>query len=217
MFLTILAFNALVLIVDTLMWVMNGSQGIGMREGNLIITMTYYILNPIPCMLWSLYADYMINNDVMRLKRITLPLSVPMLINTALSVTSLLTGYTFYIDSNNVYHRGSFFLAMALICYLYLFYTFVYIIKNKRKIDKNDYHSLMFFAIPPFIGGLLQTFFYGLSLVWVCMAISMLVIFINIQNNQLYTDYLTGLFNRRQLDKHLIEYNIKSSKKYSII
>jgi len=51
----------------------------------------------------------------------------------------------------------------------------------------------------------LQSLFYGLSLVWVCMTISVEIIFINMQNSQLLTDHLTGLYNRRQLDCYLQE------------
>ena len=59
------------------------------------------------------------------------------------------------------------------------------------------------FVIPPFIGNALQSVFYGISLAWASMALACLIIFINIQNSQLYTDYLTGLFNRNRLDSYL--------------
>jgi len=61
------------------------------------------------------------------------------------------------------------------------------------------------FAIPPFIGALIQIKFYGVALIWIGMTLSILIIFINIQNEQMYLDYLTGLFNRRQLDFYLQE------------
>ena len=44
---------------------------------------------------------------------------------------------------------------------------------------------------------------YGLSLIWISTTISMLMIFVNIQNQQINTDSLTGLNNRLQFDKYL--------------
>lgn len=40
-------------------------------------------------------------------------------------------------------------------------------------------------------------------MVWVCAALSLLVLFINLQNYQLSHDVLTGLFNRRQTNKQI--------------
>ncbi len=37
----------------------------------------------------------------------------------------------------------------------------------------------------------------------VCATLSLLIIYINIQNTQLYKDYLTDLYNRRQFDNYI--------------
>jgi diguanylate cyclase (GGDEF)-like protein len=92
---------------------------------------------------------------------------------------------------------------MAAASYSYLLHTMIHILQNQKRIQKHNYIPMLAFAFPPFIGGLIQTFVYGVSLIWVCTTISILIIFINIQNYQLYTDHLTGLFNRRELDKFL--------------
>jgi diguanylate cyclase (GGDEF)-like protein len=68
---------------------------------------------------------------------------------------------------------------------------------------QNLFLPLLVFIIPPLIGGIFQTLFFGVSLIWICVTLSILIIFINIQNSQLYTDYLTGLYNRRSLDSYL--------------
>jgi diguanylate cyclase (GGDEF)-like protein len=72
------------------------------------------------------------------------------------------------------------------------------------------------FAIPPLIAGTLQTLFYGVSLIWIGMTVSVLIIFLNIQNDQLYTDHLTGLSNRRHLDRYLQE-NARRGNKENLL
>ena len=92
---------------------------------------------------------------------------------------------------------------MAVISFLYLAYTIIYVLIHRKKIHPKDFITLAFFPIPPIIGGIIQTAFYGVSLIWVAATVSLLTIFINFQNDQLNTDFLTGLYNRRQLEDYL--------------
>ncbi len=205
LFMLILFFNILILIVDTATWVLNTKNGDHARYMNIISNTVYYILNPVPCMLWSVYADFQINKDVKRVKKISLPLSLPVLINAVLALLSPAKGLLFYVDSNNVYYRGKLFLLMCLICYFYFVYTFIMLVSKKNSIDKRQYIALVSFAFPPFLSAVFQIMFYGISVIWICMAFSLLIVFINIQNSQLYTDYQTGVYNRRQLDNYLYQ------------
>lgn len=205
LFLALLCSNAIILILDSFMWVLDGKTGPYVRELYLIVTMLYYVSNPVICVIWSIYADYQIFGDEDRLKRILIPMLFPVLINTVLAFFSMFGNYLFYIDAHNVYHRGSFFYIMVAISYLYLASTLLLIIVNRNKIQKLSYIPILLFAFPPFIGGIVQVLYYGFSLIWICMTISILIIFINLQRDQLYTDHLTGLSNRRQLDYYVWE------------
>lgn len=205
LFCLLLISNALILIMDTVLWILNGKSGAYMRQANLLLTVFYYILNPLPCILWSLYVDYKFYRDKKHTKRLILPFSIPILINAVLSVLSYFKGYEFFFDEKNIYHRGKLFIIMAGICFFYLLYTMIFIILKRHSIKKDYFISILMFIFPPLAGGIIQSLFYGISLVWVCMTVSILNIFINIQNNQLCTDYLTGICNRRQLDYYLKE------------
>ncbi|MCE5329895.1 GGDEF domain-containing protein [bacterium] len=211
-----LASNALLLVLDTLTWILDGKPGFLARNFNLSITSLYYILNPLPCMLWSLFADFRIYRDEKRFQKRLLPLLIPLFVNAILTILSFFKDVFFYIDANNIYHRGKLFFVFVIIGYFYFIYTFVQIILKRRMIRKNDYIPLVMFAIPPFIGGLIQSMFYGISLLWISVTISLLIVFLDIQNDQLYTDHLTGLYNRRQLDKYLME-QVKDNTRNNIL
>ena len=63
--------------------------------------------------------------------------------------------------------------------------------------------AMIKFLIPALVGISLQLMFYGLSLIFSSTSISILIIYLNIQNRDLERDYLTGLYNRMELDKFL--------------
>ncbi|OPX43321.1 putative diguanylate cyclase YcdT [Ruminiclostridium hungatei] len=205
LFILILFFNGLILVFDTATWTLNMRSGEIPRLLNNISNTVYYILNPVPCMLWSVYADFQIFKDQNRIKKISRALSLPVIINGILALLSPKHGFLFFIDSNNIYHRGSLFIFLCLICYFYFAYTMLKLVRKKNRMDKRQYVALVSFAFPPFISAVFQILFFGISVIWICMAFSLLIVFINIQNNQLYTDYLTGLYNRRQLDNYLYQ------------
>ena len=205
LFLALICTNALILILDTAMWLMDGRPGTGLRNWYLFITTFYYIMNPFICFLWTLYENYKINKSERNLRKWIIPMFLPVLINAGFAVRSAFHGGMFYIDSSNVYHRGKLFVIMFLICYSYLLYALCYIIAKRNSAGKENFLPLLLFPFPTIIGGILQVIFYGISTLWVGASISVLIIFVTMQNHQLYTDYLTGISNRRQLDNYLME------------
>jgi diguanylate cyclase (GGDEF)-like protein len=92
---------------------------------------------------------------------------------------------------------------MVSISSVFLLYALALILLKQNRFEKNNFIPILVFFIPPLIGGIVQTVFFGISVIWVSVTISILVIFINLQNYQLDIDYLTGVFNRRQLDHYL--------------
>jgi diguanylate cyclase (GGDEF)-like protein len=203
-FMALLIANALIIIFDMLMWIIDGKPGAVARDFNYLVTACYYSMNPLICMLWYLYADFHIYKSEKHLKRMLPLMAVPACVNLALSFLSIVGDHLlFFIDENNVYRRGDLFFVMAFISFFYLLYPMILIISKQKTIQRREFVPLLVFIIPQLIGGILQSLYYGISLIWICVTLSILIIFINIQNSQLYTDYLTGLYNRRQLDNYL--------------
>lgn len=212
LFMGLVVTNMMMLFYDTFMWILDGRQGILLRELNIFFTAMFYIFGPVACMLWSCYVEFQINRNPQRLKKFAVILCVPLYINFILSLASIKTGWLFWIDADNIYSRGPFLPVTMLISYFYLIYSTLYTIFAKRRIDKKSFNYLILFVLPPGIGSFIQYMYYGVSLMWVCMTVSVFLIYINIQNDRLYKDYLTGVFNRRQLDFYLqqrLQYGIR--------
>ena len=176
--------------------------------GNLLI----FILNPILPSIWLLYVHYQVFPEDKKTKLIYLLLTIN-IINIAMVVLTQFFGWYYYIDSQNIYHRGPLFYISCSFTVVLIISAFATIVINRNIIAKKYYYSLVFFAIPPFIGVILQIVIYGISIMLNSVVLSLLIVFLNIQNHSMYIDYLTGVNNRRKLDEYM-EKKVLSSTKY---
>lgn len=203
LFLLLLFANAVILLLDTGMWLLDGRPGEVSRAANMTVTTVYFCLNPFPCAVWFLLAHCYVFPDSKRSGKLFRLVSVPFVLVAAMSLISAFTGWFFYFDAKNVYHRGKLFFLMAGFCFSFLIAAQIMIVIYRRRIEWKRYFPIFIFSFPPLIGTLLQSLFYGLSLIWPSMAVSILIVFFNLQNDLMYRDPLTGLYNRRQLDRFL--------------
>lgn len=210
-FLALVLTNMFLIIFDLGSWAFDGLPGNHFILVNKLINLMLYIVNPVVGILWNFYIHYQVNYDENRVNRLKYILFTLFLINGVLAITSICTGWFFRIDSNNIYSRGSLYWVHIMFAYILLLYSISYIFKHRKIIEKKYYHSMLVFVIPITIGASIQIAFYGWALAWSGMTISMLIIYFNIQNRNLNTDYLTGVYNRRLLDSYL-KIKIKRSK-----
>lgn len=169
--------------------------------GNFVI----FLMSPILPSLWLAYVHLQVFREERKTKRLLYPLIIINTINAVILIFSQFFGWFYYIDSDNIYHRGPFFLFPAFLTIMLLLVAFTITLINRRKLEKKSFLSLTFFAIPPFISIILQIKFYGISLMLNSVVLSLLVVFLNIQNHSMYTDHLTGVNNRKRLDAYLKE------------
>ena len=135
-------------------------------------------------------------------KRLFYPLSAINILNAVVLILSQFFGWYYYIDSNNIYHRGAAFLASDLYCCHADSWGFLYNRSKQKKAGKKQLSVAYLFG-PPIVGIVLQVAFYGISIVLNSVVLSLMVVFVNLQNHSAYTDYLTGVSNRKKLDFYL--------------
>lgn len=171
---------------------------------NNVANFLIFTLNLVLPSIWLLYVHNQVFPEEST-KKLIYPLVIINFINFAIVILSQFFGWYYFIDSNNIYHRGPLFNLASLLIFGLLFIAFIKIIRNRKVLSKSHYASLIFFAIPPFIGLALQVIIYGVSIVLNSVVLSLLIVFLNIQNHNMSTDYLTGLYNRKKLDSYLGE------------
>lgn len=179
--------------------------------GNFLI----FLMSPILPSLWLLYVHFQVYRYERKTRQLFYPLYGINAFNAVLLILSQFYGWLYYIDSNNIYHRGPLFLLPAFITVALMLSAFVITVINRKRLKKKHFLSLVFFAIPPFVCIILQITFYGMSLMLNSVVLSLLVVFLNIQNRSMYIDYLTGVNNRKKLDSYLKKKVITSTENKS--
>ena len=153
---------------------------------------------------WCLFVEYHIHRNFERIKKKSRILAIPLIIATILIIINLLgTGIIFDISKENVYTRGP----MNFILYIFVF---VYYIESIYTVHKDKYDSILveffpiyYFIIPCMIGTKIQGFFFGVSTIWLCVAIAFIIVYIEIQISISFIDDLSGLYNRKYMNHYL--------------
>jgi diguanylate cyclase (GGDEF)-like protein len=204
LFLLLIIGVGLVIISDGATWVVDGLPGAAGRIAGYIVNSIFYALILIPMGIYLVYVDHFTAP--------TKPLILSPFFWTAIAfgfmgvvfaAVSPLKGLLFYLDEGNIYHRG------PLNSLFNLLMTFMgllpagLLIKRRKNISSASFLNLILYPIMPTIGGVLQVFIYGTNLFWAATVIAVLLTFINVQNRQIDSDYLTGTFNRSSLQEYL--------------
>lgn len=153
---------------------------------------------------WCLFVEYHIHRNFERIKKKSRILAIPLIIATILIIINLLgTGIIFDISKENVYTRGP----MNFILYIFVF---VYYIESIYTVHKAKYDSILveffpiyYFIIPCMIGTMIQGFFFGVSTIWLCVAIAFILVYIENQISVSFIDDLSGLYNRKYMNHYL--------------
>lgn len=177
-----------------------------------------FVVAPILTYYWYILIKNLVVSDEAIFKKSNIVLLIPIIISISLTLLSPMYSFVFYINNSNVYQRGQLYLINAAITYFYLFCGFILIVKNRRKIVKQEFVPLFIFSILPIIGGLIQTFIYGPLLMWSGTAYSLVIVYIFLQQRMVHLDALTGAWSRGSFD-HYISQRLKqkSNDKLGII
>ena len=196
----------LVILTDMVMWILNGKSGEGLRALSYVDNIVYFTVQLVIAVEWLRYAWYRLFEKAMPIKKEIMFIFVPFSLLSLIIVTSPFNGWCFYIDDANYYHRGVLSATMSVIVLIYLLSVSVIALVQYRKevlIDrKKELLTIAFFVVPPFLGGAMQTVFYGLSMLWPCAVVSSMLILLNKESQAISQDPLTGLNNRRNMERY---------------
>ena len=198
----------MILVIDTACWLIDGATIPHARTLNTAINTLYYCFNILVPYLWVVYMEFALGKKLKTTHRRLQLFGIPLVLLLGLLIINLWSGNVFTVDENNVYHRSTGFLAYAFLAYFYLGYATVRAIIAARQASWNEdhrrYHTMALFGVLPAIGGLIQIFIYGVTLIWIFVAVSIVLMYIDSLNRQISIDPLTGINNRRELTKYLL-------------
>ncbi len=203
LFLYLVNVNMVLVVIDALGWAFNLYPGAINRLLNIVSNTLLYVCVPAAPSMWIVYCDYRVYKNELRIRKLAAILLIMMAVNAVISLLSIRYNLFFYIDANNVYSRGPYFLVHVGYIFLLMFYSLLFIIRSRKQLGNQHFFWLLLFFIPPIAGMVLQSIFYGTSYNWAGMVLSLLIVYFYIQDRDLNTDYLTGVYNRRELDSYV--------------
>ena len=109
----------------------------------------------------------------------------------------------FSIDEKNVYHRGPYYFLFVVIGFVLIFYGYLYYLINKLRNPSLRYFPVIGFLTPILLGNAIQMQIYGISLLPISFTVAFAAISIALQNECIYIDKRTGVYNRYEMDKVL--------------
>ena len=169
------------------------------QAGNFFIFFT----TPVISSLWVLYVYHYIYRTEEQKKWVVITILTINAVNCIMVILSQRYAWFYYIDTNNIYHRGPLYAVAVSFTFLQLIIAATLIIKNQNRIERKHYFAMLFFVAPPVFCIIMQILFLGFSFVYNGVALSSLIVFLYVQNQDVFTDYLTGVANRKKLELHL--------------
>lgn len=195
------------LALDIVCWLVDEIPGItAIRYINIIANILFFTNGGLIAYLWFYYVCIKIDKPDARplFHIITL---IPLALLAIVSVSSIWTKAMFYIDSSNTYHDGPLIYAHLIVGFGYLLYATIKVIKRicieHNKHTRQELLTLLLYFILNFIGGILEMLFPLYPLTWTVAALSLAMVYSNLQSYQISIDELTGLNNRRRFDYYL--------------
>ena len=156
---------------------------------------------------WLCYVENALDSKFIKTKYLKHIAKLPVIIIIGGVIASVYTGALFYIDTNNVYHRGDYVLIHVAMSYLYLIITSVHaFIKSftcNNYLKAKEYRILSVFLIFLLILGIIQIIFPAVPSVGVGVTLAFLFVYVDLQNLLITVDALTGLNNKKQLMRYL--------------
>lgn len=99
-------------------------------------------------------------------------------------VISMFNGMFFWIDENNFYQRGNWFLLSQLIPFILYGIDTLIIITNRKYLKKKELWILLSYMVLPAAAELIQIMNYGIALLNTAVTLAILLIFVNLQNDR---------------------------------
>lgn len=198
----------IIMIVANIIWrLVNGINLPGFRLLNVLSIAVYLSITGVVGFFWAIYVDCKIEYNRKKLKLRAVGYSLFAIILIATILTSPWTKLIYFIDENNVYHRGPLYLMQVMVWYIYFISSTIIALFESKNISlkrkKKEVLNLTTFALFPIIGEIAQVINLNIPFLIVGVTLSILMIYVNLQNKQLSRDALTGIFNRWQLNRFL--------------
>ena len=196
-------------VADPISYTMKGMPGLFPKIAVYATSSWLFAANMLAVNYWVRFLAFYLNGGMPRRSKIMLNTVVS--VGIALLVINLFTPIVFHIDDNNLYTRTNLYVFYLVVDYMLVINSLVTYFKSKAKGGILKFFSIWVYIVPILIGGVVQSLYYGISVIPTSIAVSIAGVLASLQNEMIYHDQLTGLFNRSYL-LYLLEKNVTTPK-----
>ncbi|MCQ2501682.1 MAG: serine/threonine-protein phosphatase [Lachnospiraceae bacterium] len=192
----LVSINGWALFLDLISWLVDGIPSL--RLVNLIGNEIYYILGLMVIMIFWHYLVEVSELEDPRLTHLTKVLNIGAFITLLAIVGNLAGRYYFDVNAEGVYSRQRFYPSSQLYSLLMLICVLFLILK--MDLSKKKRRALLTFIVAPFATIVIQMLFYGISVTYIGLLISLIAIYGNVfteQNRELIEKRVENLQKER--------------------
>ena len=206
-FATIIRLTVGTMLCNMVCWKFNGLPGKTATYILWIFNTAYYIFMLLMSFMWFLYVYDKVTNGSGQWGIGVLPKAVPFLIGFVFLMAAPSGAAIFYIDDNNMYCRGRLHFVSTAVAAGYFFaacvFAFAALLRAVSRESREESLRLVLFGMFPLAGGVVQLMAYGVDLLWQFTTAALVMVYLNIQQQNVSRDGMTGLNNRRRLDEYV--------------
>jgi diguanylate cyclase (GGDEF)-like protein len=184
---------------------------------NRVASCLYFLLLSVSFGLMFLFLEYS-SIGTRRLKKVTAALGALIGVYAFVLVLGAATGKIFYITSENLYSRGDLYAIVIIFPYLLVTLAVTNVILNRKHMNRIHFALLLISVLPAGVGSTLDILNADSQKIWPCIFMTVLFCYLFIIRMTALIDSLTGVYNRRGCDEHLIAIGkMNRRKQYSVV
>ena len=175
----------------------------------IIVNSMYFVCFGFFAYFWFLYVQALVKNDSLENKALLALETIPLAALIILIIVSVFNGCMFYFDEHMVYQRGPLYYLQAILTYGYIGAASLTGLAAMRKkenyVRKSKLSSVVAFAFPLLICGIIQLFARDVPVMTFGISISFMLVYLESVHGLVSVDALTNISNRRELLRYLHE------------
>ena len=126
-----------------------------------------------------------------------------LILNVVCECISIFTPFTFYIDENNIYVHGKFYILYVLTYFSGIIFFIFELFRYTAKYQRRNNTTLLAIVIFLILGFSVRIFYENIHTDWLVVSISLLLFIIYYSDLSLKVDPLTSLLNRKSYENRL--------------
>ena len=208
LFIFMLALVTVTCITEPMSFVLDGRPGMFWRVLIYVCDTWTFTANLLASATWLIFLILHLTGTIDKIHAAIINAVVAVCL--VLLVINLFTPIVYKINETNSYERLPMyyvFLAVDMSMLVDSFITYAVIRMKGRRLK---FFFFWVYSIPVILGAIIQSKFYGTSMIAPCMMISLAGLMSTLQNDMIFKDKLTGIYNRYYLDQ--LEEELKRDK-----